>query len=456
LPVAGGLRQRGGVGTGLLTDLYELTMAASYLRRGMTEPATFSLFSRRLPSSRGFLVAAGLDSLLDLLETFAFDSDDLDWLSGQGFGADTIEALRTLRFTGDVWAVPEGTVVFPDEPLIEVTGPLPEAQLVETIALNQITYQTALATKAARCQLAAAGRATVVDFSMRRTQGLEAGLAAARAGAIAGFAGTSNVEAARRLGMTPVGTMAHSYIEAFPDERAAFTAFAEDFPDRTTFLVDTYDTLAGIGIALQIADDLDLRGRLGVRLDSGDLLELSKQARAMLDEAGRSDVVIVASGGLDEFEVERLLDAGAPIDVFGVGTRIGVSADAPSLDTAYKLVEYAGRPVMKLSPGKETRPGPKQVYRAGAGGAVAGDLLATRSEPAPPGDRGLLVPVMIAGRRLGEPELLSWIRDRLSGDLQSLPEPVRRLRASPPPPVRVSAPLEALTRTVREASVQPS
>jgi nicotinate phosphoribosyltransferase len=438
------------VGTGLLTDLYELTMAASYLRRGMTEPATFSLFARTLPPDRGFLVAAGLERLLAMVEAFAFDEADLAWLAGHGFEPDAVDAFSRLRFTGDIWAVPEGRVVFPDEPLLEVTGPLPEAQLIETIALNQVTYQTALATKAARCQLAAAGRASLVDFSLRRTQGIEAGMAAARAGAIAGFAGTSNVEAARTLGVTAVGTMAHSYIEAFPDERAAFRAFAQDFPGRgTTFLVDTYDTLTGVENALKVADELELEGRLGVRLDSGDLLELSRAARRVLDGAGRSDVTIVASGGLDEFEVERLLDEGAPIDLFGVGTRVGVSADAPSLDTAYKLVEYGGRPVMKLSPGKETRPGPKQVHRRQVG---SGDLLATRSEPVPDGHAPLLVPVMESGARLGAAEPLSVLADRLRADLQALPAPLRQLRASAPPPVPVSARLEALTRSVRAAS----
>ena len=436
------------VGLGLVTDLYELPMAASYLRRGMTKSATFSLFARKLPPSRGFLVAAGLDDVLRLLPQYSFDDADLTWLAGHGFDAPTLDAFRELRFSGDVWAIPEGHVVFPDEPLIEVTAPLPEAQLVETILLNQITYQTALATKAARCRLAAGGRAALVDFSLRRTHGLEAGMAAARAAAIAGFAGTSNVEAARRLGMPAVGTMAHSYIQAFPSEREAFVAFAEDFPDRTTFLVDTYDTLTGVETALGVADALDLRGRLGVRLDSGDLLVLSKQARCLFDAAGRQDVTIVASGGLDEFDVQRLLEDGAPIDTFGVGTKIGVSADAPSLDTAYKLVEYAGRPVMKLSPAKQTRPGPKQVYR---GDLEAGDVLAARSEPAPPGYSPLLIQVMRAGECTAPIEPVAVAADRLSTDLAGLPTASRELRTPTAVAVRVSERLEALTRDVREA-----
>lgn len=431
---------------GLVTDLYELTMAASYLRRGMTEPATFSLFARALPPNRGFLVAAGLDDVLRLVADYGFDADDLGWLAGQGFDTATLDALRGLRFTGDVWAIPEGRVVFPDEPLIEVTAPLPEAQLVETLVLNQITYQTALATKAARCRLAVGGRATVFDFALRRTHGIEAGMAAARAAAIAGFAGTSNVKAARRLGLAAVGTMAHSYVQAFPSERAAFAAFAADFPDRTTFLVDTYDTLRGVETAVEVASSMDLTGQVGVRLDSGDLLTLSKQTRRLLDAAGRRDVTIVASGGLDEFDVQRLLDDGAPIDAFGVGTKIGVSADAPSLDTAYKLVEYAGRPVMKLSPGKETRPGPKQVYRHDL---RTGDVLATRSELAPKGATPLLTQVMRGGERLAPAEPVGVAADRLSTDLRRLPPEALELTEPRAIRVRVSARLEALTTEVR-------
>lgn len=435
------------MGLGLVTDVYELTMAASYLRRGMTQPATFSLFARKLPPSRGFLVAAGLEDVLRLLQEVTFDETDLDWLASEGFDAQTVDAFRDLRFTGDVWAIPEGHVVFPDEPVLEVTAPLPEAQLVETLVLNQVTYQTAIATKAARCRLAAVGRASLVDFSLRRTHGLEAGMAVARAGAIAGFVGTSNVAAARQLGIPAVGTMAHAYIEAFPSERAAFIAFAEDFPDRTTFLVDTYDTLTGVGIAVEVAEAMHLGGRVGVRLDSGDLLTLSKETRRMLDAAGRQDVTIVASGGLDEYDVARLLHAGAPIDVFAVGTKVGVSADAPSLDTAYKLVEYAGRPVMKLSPGKQTRPGAKQVYRDGL---AAGDVLATRSEPAPLRGAPLLVQVMRGGELMHPAEPVAVARDRLAADLAALPAAARQLDASAPEPVRVSDRLEALTREVAE------
>jgi nicotinate phosphoribosyltransferase len=435
------------VGLALTTDLYELTMAASYLARGMTEQATFSLFVRDLPPDRGFLVAAGLDDVLDVLTNYAFDDDDLSWLGGNGFDRSTLEAFAALRFTGDVWAIPEGHVVLPNEPLVEITAPLPQAQLVESILLNQITYRTVLATKAARCRMAAGGRASLVDFSLRRTHGIEAGLAAARAGAIAGFAGTSNLDAARLLGIPAVGTMAHSYIEAFPTEREAFVAFATDFPDRAAFLVDTYDTVTGITTALEVAASLNLRGRLAVRIDSGDLLDLSRQARHQLDAAGRSDVMIIVSGGLDEFDVQRLLDDGAPIDTFGVGTKVGVSADAPSLETVYKLVAYAGRPTMKLSPGKQTRPGAKQVYRQDM---HAGDLLAERSEPAPSGATPLLAEVMRAGERTQPPEKLTVAADRLSADLARLPESARLLTRPTIPSVHVSAQLDHLTRSLAD------
>ena len=431
----------------LTTDLYELTMAASYLSRGMSDTATFSLFVRDLPPDRGFLVAAGLESCLRVLEEFAFDDEDLVWLSTHGFDAAATAAFAALRFSGDVWAIPEGHVILPNEPLIEVTAPLAEAQLVESILLNQITFQTALATKAARCSLAARGRALLVDFSLRRTHGIEASMAAARAAAMAGFAGTSNVEAARRMGMRAVGTMAHSYVEAFPAERDAFVAMATDFPDRTAFLVDTYDTINGVETALDVAAGLGRRDHLAVRIDSGDLLDLSTRTRSILDAAGQSDATIIVSGGLDEFDVERLLDAGAPIDTFGVGTRIGVSADAPSLETVYKLVEYAGRPTMKLSEGKQSMPGAKQVYRSSS---AADDVLAQRSEPAPAGTTPLLCQVMSDGERIGPSDEISNASDRLAADLARLPETARLLRNPTVPKVSVSEALQRLTREVAD------
>ena len=292
------------MGNALITDFYELNMAASYLRRDMVGPATFSLFVRRLPPSRGFLVAAGLEDCLKYLESFAFGPDDLAWLGTAGFPADVIDMFEAMHFSGDVIAVPEGRVVFADEPLLEVTAPIAEAQLVETYLLNQITYQTSLATKATRCRLAAGG-IELVDFALRRTHGAEAGMAVARVSAIAGFGATSNVEAARRFGLEAAGTMAHSYIEAFPTEAKAFRAFAEDLPGRTTFLVDTYDTRAGVEAAIGVIRQLGLSGPLGVRLDSGDLARLARETREQLDGAGLPDVRIFVSGGLDEYDLER-------------------------------------------------------------------------------------------------------------------------------------------------------
>ncbi|MGW5672019.1 nicotinate phosphoribosyltransferase, partial [Micromonospora sp. NPDC003776] len=384
--------------TGLRTDLYELRMAASYLRRGMTQPATFSLFVRRLPHDRGFLVAAGLAEALAFLEGFAFDDDEVGYLRDSvGLDEPTLSALAGLRFTGDVWAVPEGRVVFADEPLLEVTAPIAQAQLVETGVLNLITFHTTIASKAARCRLAAGG-AQLVDFAFRRTHGIDAGAGVARASAIAGFAATSHVEAARRYGLQPSGTMAHSYVEAFPDERAAFRAFATDFPTNPIFLVDTYDTPAGVRAAVDVIGELGLTGPVAVRLDSGDLTELARQARAILDEAGLRQARIVASGSLDEDVIAELVARGAPIDAYGVGTRMGVSYDAPSLDSAYKLVAYGDRPVLKRSPGKATLPGPKQVFRDPGG--AGGDIVGLRDEPPPAGREPLLVPVMREGRRL--------------------------------------------------------
>ncbi len=414
-------------------------MAVSYLRRSMTGQATFSLFVRRLPPDRGFLIAAGLEDARTFLEESGVTEADLAWLAeNQGFGKRDLEAFRRLRFSGDVRAVPEGTAVFAGEPLIEVSAPLPEAQLAETALLNHITFQTSIASKAARCVLAAGG-AQLVDFSFRRTQGVESGLAVARASAIAGFGATSNTEAARRYGLTAAGTMAHSYVEAFGREEQAFTAFAEDFPAKTTFLVDTYDTEQGVRAAIAVARRLRLPGPVGVRLDSGDLAALAVRARRLLDDAGLANARIFASGSLDEYAIAGLVANGAPIDAYGVGTKMGVSADAPYLDSAYKLVAYDGRPVMKLSEGKVTWPGAKQVHRG-----PAGDVLGLRDEPAPPDHQPLLVPVMRGGRRIGPPEPLAEARRRCAANLGWLPPAARTLREPEPIPVTVSPALEAL------------
>ena len=429
----------------LLTDLYELNMAASYLRRGMDASATFSLYARSLPAERGFLVAAGLETCLDFLESLSFGEDELAYLGSIDFDDDALQAFRELRFTGDVWAVPEGTIVFANEPILEVTAPIAAAQLVETFLLNQITVHTTLASKAARYRLAAGDR-SLVDFAFRRTQGIEAAMAVTRASAIVGFAATSNVEAARRLELTPSGTMAHSYIEAFGSEAEAFRAFAEDFPGRTTFLVDTYDTIGGVRTAIDTIRSMGLTGPLGVRLDSGDLDGLSRGARALLDEAGMRAVRIFASGGLDEEDVERLVQGGAPIDAFGIGTQMGVSYDAPCLESVYKLVRYDGRPVVKLSVGKQTLPGEKQVFRG-----PAGDVIGLRDEKLP-GER-LLEPVMRGGDRSSPPEPLVHMRERFEGALSWLPEPARRIEAPIARVARVSDALSALAEEAKAAAL---
>jgi nicotinate phosphoribosyltransferase len=429
---------------GLLTDMYELNMAASYLRRGMTALATFSLFVRRLPPGRGFLVAAGLDPALDWLERFGFDADDLGYLAQLGFDDRALQGFGALRFTGDVWAVPEGRIVFALEPLLEVTAPIAEAQLAETFLLNQLTFHTTLASKAARCRVAAAGRVELVEFGFRRTHGIEAGVAAARVSTLVGFAGTSNVEAARRFGLRPVGTMAHSYVEAFRNEVDAFRAYAQDTRGPVTFLVDTYDTLVGVAHAIDVINELGLARDVAVRLDSGDLVALSRRTRRMLDEAGLERVRIFVSGGLDEHDVADFVASGAPVDSIGIGTRLGVAADAPFLDSVYKLVTYGDRPVVKLSPGKDTLPGAKQVFRA----SEMRDVLGLRDEDPPPGTRPLLEPVVRAGRRVVPQPGLAAGRARFESDLAELPPAARALREPEAPEPVLS---DALRRMAAEA-----
>ena len=433
------------MGRALLTDLYELNMASSYLRRGMTAPATFSLFVRNLPEDWGFLVACGLDRCLEFLEGFRFTEEDLAYLADEhGYSEPTLEAFASLRFTGSVRAVPEGRIVFADEPLLEVTAPLPEAQLVESYLLNQVTYQTAVASKAARCRLAAPD-AAMVDFSFRRVHGGEAGLGVARATAIAGFTATSNVEAARMLGLRATGTMAHSYIEAFPSEIEAFRAFAEDFPDRVVLLVDTYDTARGVRHAIEVGQELAGRGQqlMGIRLDSGDLAGLAVEARRALDDAGLRNVQILASGGLDEHEIARLASAGAPIDAYGVGTKVGVAEDAPAPDSVYKLVEYDGEAVCKLSLRKATLPGPKQVWRTSRG-----DVIGLASQDGPEDGEPLLIEVLKAGQRLDDGSIEA-AAGRFASDLEALPEELRSLRAPHREPRRTEE-LEALARRVAQ------
>ena len=435
----------------LSTDLYELTMAVSYLRRRMRAAATFSLAVRRLPPQRGFLVCAGLSDCLDFLSAFRFTDDELGYVGDLLKLPDRdLQQLGALRFTGDVWAVPEGHVVSGGTPLLELTAPLPQAQLVETALLNFVTFQTTVASKAARCRLAAP-HAQLIDFGMRRTQSLQAAMQVARASAIAGFDATSNVAAARQYGLVASGTMAHSYVEAFPSEREAFRAFAADFPSRAVFLVDTYDTLAGTGIAAEVARAGGLGTNAGIRLDSGDLAELAFGARRILDAAGLPAVRIVASGGLDEHALDSLVRAGAPIDAYGVGTKLGTSADAPYLDTAYKLVEYDRNPVFKLSPGKQTMPGRKQVFR----GPGLLDRVGTRDQVPPAGTRPLLQEVMRGGERVLS-DSLAAARARCAADLAELPDIHRRLREPVPSFAECTPELLALAQRVGALAPDPS
>ena len=425
-------------------DLYEVTMAMSYLREGMTGPATFSLFVRAMPPDRGFLVAAGLESSLDFLSGFRVGPEDVDaFASALHRPSRDLAPLLGMEFTGQVRAAPEGRIVLAGEPLLEVTAPLPQAQLVETYVLNQVSHQTAIASKAARCVLAAAGH-PVVDFSLRRTHGPQAGFQAARLSAMVGFAGTSNVAAATAEGLPAVGTMAHSYVEAFGTEEAAFHAFARSHPGPLTFLVDTYDTGTGVRIAARVLRDLGL-GTSAMRLDSGDLAALAVRAGAVLDAAGLPDVQIVASGGLDEYAVDELVRSGAPIDIYAVGTRVGVSADAPFLDSAYKMVEYDGRPVMKLSSAKVTAPGQKQVFRCPG----YADVIGLCDEQPPDGGVPLLETVMRNGRRAGGRPMLAECGGKFAADLAELPPTARRIRAPVAPRAVASERLTALADRVR-------
>lgn len=436
----------------LFTDLYEVTMAASYFREGMSDQGTFSLFVRRLPPERSFLVAAGLEDVLRYLEAFRFTDRAIRYLESlDRFDRDFLKYLRGLRFAGTVRAVPEGTVFFADEPLLEITAPIAEGQLVESAVLNFCHFQTLIASKAARCVLAARGR-PLVDFGLRRTYGLDGGIKAARCAYLAGAAMSSNVLAGLEYAIPPTGTMAHSYVTAFPREVDAFRAFARAFPRHSILLIDTYDTVAGARKAVDVAREMAARGeRLrGVRLDSGDLVALSREVRRVLDDAGLDDVQIFASGGLDEEIIDRCLAAGAPIDAFGVGTKMDVSADVPYLDMAYKLVRYGERDVLKMSTGKETWPGEKQVYRErGPDGRYRGDSIASRDEDAAwPDAEALLQTVMEDGRLLAPPPPLAELRERCTAALAALPEEVTRVREPAPYPVRYSERLVAAQRSL--------
>lgn len=416
----------------LLTDLYQLTMLQAYAREGMNGEAVFEFFVRSLPPGRGFLMAAGLEPVLSFLEGLRFPEEELDWVRSSGrFADDFADLLAGLRFTGDVDALPEGTVFFPPEPVLRVTAPLIEAQLVETRVINLLHYATLVASKAARCVLAAPGK-LLVEFGLRRAHGAEAGLMAARASYVAGFSGTSNVLAAPRFGIPLFGTMAHSFVQAHDVEEAAFERFAEALPQQATLLIDTYDTEEGARAAVRAAARLRERGIAvqGVRLDSGDLCLHAGRVRRILDGGGLAAARIFCSGSLDEFRLRELARCPTAIDGFGVGTNLVTSADAPSLDCAYKLQEYAGRARRKRSEGKATLPGRKQVWRRfDAAGRFLEDVLGLDGEGRD-GER-LLRPVMRGGRRLAPPENLEEPRRRAAAGLASLPVPLRDLEAPP-------------------------
>jgi nicotinate phosphoribosyltransferase len=433
----------------LLTDLYQLNMMQAYLDHGEVATATFDFFVRSLPATRGFLVAAGLDPLLDYLECLRFSADDLAWLASTGrFKTNFLDYLAAFRFTGDVHAMPEGTIFFGHEPILRVTAPLPQAQLVETRAINLLHYQSLVASKAARMVLAAKGR-LLVDFGLRRAHGLDAGLMAARASYIAGLSGTATLLAERLYGIPTYGTMAHSYIEVHDDEAAAFETFSTSRPDNLTLLIDTYDSEAAARKIVTLAPRLEARGiRIaGVRLDSGDLATVSKQVRTILDEGGLGHVAIFASGGLDENQIAEIVASGAPISGFGVGTCLATSSDVPALDCAYKLQVYAGLARRKKSTGKATWPGVKQVFRRyDADGYMAGDVVSLDGDDQP--GEPLLQPVMRGGQRLAPPETLAMSRERAARGLASLPEALRGLKPTAPYPVAIAPALVNLAEEV--------
>jgi nicotinate phosphoribosyltransferase len=438
----------------LLTDLYQLTMLKAYWERGMNAPAAFEFFSRKLPGCRNFLVAAGLEPVLGFLEQLQFQADELEWLGQQkGFPPAFIDWLATLRFTGEVDAMAEGTPFFADEPILRIVAPLPQAQLVETRVVALLHFSSLIASKAARCVLAAPGK-LLVDFGLRRAHGAEAGLLAARAAYLAGFAGTATVLAGQRYGIPTFGTMAHSFIQAHESETAAFLDFARAHPDNTTLLIDTYDTEAGAAKVVALAPRLRAEGIpvRAVRLDSGDLAAHALKVRKILDDGGCRDVRIFASGGLDEYQLARL--ATAPIDGFGVGTALVVSDDAPGLDCAYKLQEYAGIARRKRSEGKSTWPGRKQVFRVLRKSMLERDLLALASEALD--GEPLIRPVMREGKRLAPAPALSEMRKRTLAALETLPERLRGLaQPAAPYPVEVTPALRALADAVdrRQAAV---
>jgi nicotinate phosphoribosyltransferase len=438
--------------SGLLTDLYELTMAAGYLQTGFEACATFELFVRNLPSHRNYLIAAGLEQALDFLEHVNFSDEEIAYLRShhvfQYIGPEFFEYLRTFRFTGEVWAVPEGTLVFPGEPMLRVSAPIIEAQIMETYLLATLGYQTMIASKAARVVTAAQGR-RVVEFGARRAHSAQAGLFAARAAAIGGAVGSSNVMAGQQFGVYTYGTQAHSWVMAHDDEAEAFAHFLDAFPERAFLLLDTYNVRDAVKKIIRMG-----RKPAGVRLDSGDVAKDSRWVRRELDKAGWQDVRIFASGDLDEYEIAKLLAKGAVIDSFGVGSALATPSDAPLLNLVYKLVEVdrAGKiqGTAKLTQAKVTYPGRKQVFRySNRDGQYESDRIALDNEPAN-GGKPLLVPVMKNGRRIAPPESIEQLRERCVAELECLPERYRRIDRKADYPVRHSQQLEKLLDKIRK------
>jgi nicotinate phosphoribosyltransferase len=430
----------------LLTDLYQLTMIQAYLEHGLEGTAVFELFVRKLPKQRNFLVAAGLAQFLEYVENLRFSAAELEYLARSGFHRSLVDYLESFRFAGDVHAMREGTIFFPDEPILRVTAPIAAGQLLETRAINLLHFQTVVAAKAARMVLAAPTK-QLVDFGLRRAHGAEAGLLAARATYLAGFAGTSTVLAGQLWGVPTFGTMAHSFVEAHDDEDTAFEHFAASNPDNTTLIIDTYDTEAAAHQVARLAKSLAARGIQvrGVRLDSGDLAAHARRVRKILDDAGLREVRIVASGGLDEFKLAELAAAGAPIDGFGVGTRLDTSSDAPYLDCAYKLQQYDGKPRLKRSEGKQTWPGAKQVYRFSERGRMMRDEI-TLADETRGGGQPLVECVMRAGRRVRPEQSLDDIRRRAAAELASLPDPLRSIDRAASYEVAISPAVRDLVR----------
>ena len=432
----------------LFTDLYELTMAASYFAHGVSDTATFSLFIRDVYATRNYFVAAGLEQVLDELAAFQFSDPDISYLQSTGrFSEHFLDRLVQLRFTGNVYAMPEGTVFFANEPVMEVTAPIVEAQLIETFVLNTVGFQTMIASKAARCFHTADGR-PLIDFSMRRTQGQDAGIKVARSTFIAGFAATSNVLAGKIYGIPISGTMAHSYVSAFDDERDAFFAYADTFPDHSIFLIDTYDSVEGARHAAAVAKEMKKKGHalLGVRLDSGDMVSLSQKVRKILDDAGLYDVKIFASSGFDEFKIAKVISEGAAIDAFGVGTKVGVSADVPFVDVVYKMVRFKGRDVRKLSPGKVTLAGEKQVFRkSDQNGRYLEDIIGRRNEVMAEG-KPLLEKVMENGKLLRPHPQLQTLQETFQENFAALVDRYKSIKDHQAYPVKLSTRLENLQK----------